>query len=115
MSIQKKALAVAAAALLAGASAQATTLQVDFSYLGPTFDYGPIIMVTPAALSLTASPFKVYNLTTISDFLAFCLEPLQPLSLSSIGPGGDPSYSSGPLTTPINIGAIQMLYNRYPD
>ena len=113
MSIQRKALAVAAAALLAGASAQAITLQVDFSYLGPTFDYGPIIMVTPAALSLTASPFIVYDLTNIASFQAFCLEPLQPLSGSSIGPGGDPTYSSGPLTTPVNIAAIQTLYNRY--
>lgn len=104
------------AALLAltAVSAQADTLQVNFSYLGPTYDYGPVLLTTPAlpATSLTASPFLVTNLTTLGSFAAFCLEPFQPLSGSSIGVG-DPSYSSGPLSTPVNIAAIQTLYNRY--
>lgn len=99
---------------LTAISAQADTLQVNFSYKGPTFDYGPIVLTTPPlpVTSLTASPFLVTNLTTLGSFEAFCLEPFQPLSGSSIGVG-DPSYSSGALSTPINIAAIQTLYNRY--
>ncbi len=113
MNVVKSGLVVASLAF--GLSvAHADTLQVNFSYLGPSYDYGPVTLTVPVlpVTMLTASPFQVTNLTTLGTFEAFCLEPFQPLSFTSIGLG-DPSYSSGALSTPINIAAIQTLYNRY--
>ena len=114
MKIKTLALSALFAAAALG-TAQADTLVVNFAYLGPTYDYGPVTLTvsTPSGYQLTASPFLVSNITMANSFAAFCLEPFQALSGSSLTIG-DPSYNSGaPLSTPVNIAAIQTLYNRY--
>lgn len=99
---------VAAAMAVALTPAFADTLLVDYDFLGPTFDYGPINMVAPAATSLTASPFLVSNLTLGGSFVAYCAEPLQPLSAAAVTVG-EFTYTSAAYTNP----AVKALFNGY--
>ncbi len=97
----------AAALALTTGHAVADTLKVNFTYLGPSYDY-TATLATPSQ-SITASPFLVSNLTTASSFTAFCIEPFVPLSASTQALGNT-TYSAA---TAYNVALVKTLYNGY--
>ncbi len=101
-------LALAAFTALSATAVHADTLVIDYDYLGPSFDY--TAMLTTPSQNITASPYLVDNLTTVSTFVAFDLEPFVPLSPSTFAVPGNSTYSSA---TPYNIAAVKALYNGY--
>ena len=101
--------AAVATAALTCSTAQADTLLVNFSVLGPAYSYTASLSA-PVQL-ITASPFGVTNLTTATSFIAFCIEPFIPLSASTQAPNpGNSTYSAA---TPYNILPVQALYIGY--
>lgn len=101
-------LALAACAALSTTVTHADSLFIDYDYLGPAFDYTSTL-ATPSQ-PITASPFLVNNLTTLSSFVAFCTEPFVPLSVSTQLPAGNTTYSAA---TPYNIAAVKALFDGY--